>query len=73
MSTEYGAPSGSLLFTVRLWREERGDGQTEWRGKVQYITTGEAYYFRAWPDLIAHLLAMSDNALQSQVPDPTIP
>jgi hypothetical protein len=73
MSTENGAPRGSLLFTVRLWREEQGEGQTEWRGKVQHITTGEAYYFRAWPDLIARLLAMTDSALQSQAPDPTIP
>jgi hypothetical protein len=48
----------SHLFTVRLWAEEIGDGQTEWRGRVQQVTSGEAYYFRDWPTLIAHLLKM---------------
>ena len=46
------------LFTVRLWREEAGDGQTEWRGKVQALPEGEASYFRGWPGLIGHMEAM---------------
>jgi hypothetical protein len=33
----------SHLFTVRLWAEGIGDGQTEWRGRVQYVPSGEAY------------------------------
>ncbi len=48
----------SHLFTVRLWREELGNGQTEVRGKVQHVSSGEARYFRDWPTLIAFLLAM---------------
>ena len=24
---------GSHLFTIRLWQEELGGGQTEWRGR----------------------------------------
>ncbi|MFN8454174.1 MAG: hypothetical protein U0401_05780 [Anaerolineae bacterium] len=48
----------SHLFTVRLWAEEIGGGQTEWRGRVQSITGGEARYFRDWPILIAHLQQM---------------
>lgn len=48
----------SHLFTVRLWAENIGEGQTEWRGRVQHVTSGEAYYFRDWPTLITHLLQM---------------
>jgi hypothetical protein len=48
----------SHLFTVRLWAEDIGHGQTEWRGRVQQVTSGEAYYFRDWPTLIAHLLKL---------------
>jgi hypothetical protein len=45
----------SHLFTVRLWLEELGNDQTEWRGKVQHVTSGEVRYFRDWPALIAFL------------------
>ena len=50
------------LFTVRMWHEEanEGQGQPEWRGKVQALPEGEAYYFRDWPSLVAHLQAMLD-------------
>lgn len=46
----------SELFTVRLWQEERGNDQVEWLGKVQHVSTGEAYYFHEWPTLITFLL-----------------
>jgi len=52
----------SHLFTVRLWAEETGDGQTEWRGRVQHVTSGEAYYFRDWPTLITYLLQLLPQA-----------
>ncbi len=47
--------SRSHLFTVRLWLEELGNDQMEWRGKVQHVTSGEVRYFRDWPTLIAFL------------------
>ena len=47
----------SHLFTMRIWSEELGDGQTEWRGQVQHALSGETGYFREWPALIAWLLA----------------
>ena len=53
----YQGPN-SHLFTVRLWREEVGSGQIEWRGKVQYVSTGEAHYFREWETLVSLLLQM---------------
>ena len=49
--------SYSHLFTVRLWVEELGNGQTEWRGQVQHVMSGEKRYFRDWSILIAFLLA----------------
>lgn len=48
----------SHLFTVRLWLEPLGDGQTEWRGKVQHVPSGEAQYIRDWPALQAFLERM---------------
>ena len=48
----------SHLFTVRVWEEETGAGQTEWRGKVQLLTSGEVRYFRGWAALVPLLLTM---------------
>ena len=48
----------SHLFTVRLWSEDLGGDQVEWRGQVTHVLSGEAHYFREWQDLEAHLLAM---------------
>ena len=45
----------SHLFTVRLWLEPLGNGQTEWRGKGQHVPGGEAQYIRDWPALQAFL------------------
>lgn len=44
------------LFAVRIWQEDLGNGQYEWRGKVQHVTSGEASYFRDWAALIAFLV-----------------
>jgi hypothetical protein len=49
---------GSYLFTIRVWAEQLGEGQAEWRGKVQYIPGGEAHYFRDWSALVTLLLEM---------------
>ena len=57
MEKPYQGPH-SHLFTVRLWQEEVGSEQSEWRGKVQQVSTGEAYYFRGWEALISLLLQM---------------
>ena len=46
------------LFTMRMWAEVLGDGQIEWRGKVQHVLSGEARYFRAWDTLITYLQDM---------------
>jgi hypothetical protein len=43
----------SHLFMLRLWQEDLGSGQTDWRGKVQHVNSGEARYIRDWPTLEA--------------------
>jgi hypothetical protein len=53
-----GTQPRSHLFTVRVWEEEVGAGQTELRGKVQLLTSGEVHYFREWTALVPLLLAM---------------
>ena len=50
--------SHSHLFTVRVWQEEVRAGQTEWRGRVQLVSSGEVRYFREWAALAPLLLAM---------------
>jgi hypothetical protein len=51
-------PSPTHLFTVRLWREDLGAGQREWRGELHEVVSGEVRYFREWPALIALLQAL---------------
>ena len=61
------------LFTLRMWQDETGDGLLEWRGKVQALPEGEAYYFRDWPTLVAHLQAMLDaGPLRLARPNPAV-
>ncbi len=48
----------SHLFTVRVWKEEIGVQQSEWRGKVQLLSTGETRYFRQWTGLVPLLVAL---------------
>ena len=44
-------PTPSYLFTVRLWWEDLGQGQTELRGIVKLVSSGEEHYFRDWMTL----------------------
>jgi hypothetical protein len=52
----------SHLFTLRLWKEDLGNDQAEWRGKVQHVVSAESHYFRDWPTLIAQLLKLLPQA-----------
>jgi hypothetical protein len=64
---------GSRLFTVRLWQEELGGGQAEWRGRAQDIETGAAAYFRDWPGLIAVLSRLVEASKASAIDPPGQP
>jgi hypothetical protein len=61
-------PSRSHLFTVRVWREDLGQGQTEWRGEVQDVVSGEVRYFRDWLTLATLLQAMLAEQEGSELP-----
>ncbi len=45
----------SHLFTLRLWLEDLGSGQSDWRGKVQHVNSGDVCYFQGWPSLLTFL------------------
>lgn len=51
----------SYLFTISVWEEEIDTGQTEWRGKVQLLSSRETRYFRNWDALVPLLLKMLSN------------
>jgi len=58
----------SKLFTLRVWQTDSGEGQSEWRGKIQCVESGEIRYFRDWPALVRYLdemLAESTNDRQT--------
>ena len=61
MKAMIATPKTPRLFTLRLWQEETGENQAEWRGKVQALPDGEAYYFRDWLGLIGRLETMLDT------------
>lgn len=48
----------STLFTLRIWAVSLDGNQVEWRGKLQALPDGEAYFFRGWQGLISRLEAM---------------
>ena len=57
----------SHLFTVQIWREHLGGDESEWRGKVEYVPSREARYFREWSMLIDFLLeVLSRQDLQAE-------
>jgi hypothetical protein len=65
-------PARTHLFTVRVWREDMGAGQAEWRGAVQHVVSGEMRYFRDWPTLVAWLQAMLPTPGGAGGPERTI-
>jgi len=58
----------SHLFTIRVWKEEIATGQSEWRGKVQLVTSGEVCYFREWSALAPLLLTMLSDLRPEKQP-----
>lgn len=57
----------SQLFTVRVWLEELGEGQREWRGSVKNVASGEERYFRTWPALGEVMDGMTGGFLAAPV------
>lgn len=59
----------SYLFTVRVWWEDLGQGQREWRGVVKLVTSGEEYFFRDWGALGELIERMMPNLLTETTTD----
>ncbi len=58
---EAQCPPKNQLFTLRVWQADAGEGQMEWRGKLQHVVSGQTHYFRDWPTLILHLGKMLEE------------
>ena len=58
----------SYLFTVRVWWEDLGQGQREWRGVVKLVTNGEEHFFRDWGTLGRLLASMVDDEAVPTMP-----
>lgn len=52
----------SQAFIVRVWQESLGNGEIEWRGRVQSVRTGQSLYFREWSLLLDFLQGDSDGS-----------
>jgi hypothetical protein len=55
------------LFTLRVWQEDLGSGEAEWRGRVQNVASGDTVFFRDWPGLVStlqRLVAMTPGACE---------
>jgi len=44
-------PSPTHLFLLRVWAEEMGYDQYEWRASVRHVLSGETRSIRTWHDL----------------------
>lgn len=56
----------SELFTLRLWLEELGNGQQEWRGKIQHVLSGKVRYFRGLEGLTDKLEGLLESRLTQE-------
>ncbi len=54
-------PTNPRQFLIRLWPEDLGNGEVEWRGKAQDLATGDSSYFRDWPGLVAAVQRMLED------------
>ena len=61
--TKQVAPPSNQLFTVHVWAEQLGTGQTEWRGRVTSLVGGKVAYFRTWDALIAYMQTALDETV----------
>jgi hypothetical protein len=65
--SQFSALSGkSELFTLRVWREALGNGQIEWRGRIQHVLSGQVYYFRNWQALIDRLSGILSTEISTE-------
>lgn len=56
--SSYDSTHNTHCFVLRIWREELGNGQSEWRAQLESVRGGERRYFRDWHKLVAALCEM---------------
>ncbi len=63
------------LFTLRLWQEQLGQGEVEWRGRIQNVASGDSAFFRDWPGLLSTLqrLVVNTPAVCQEPANETVP
>jgi hypothetical protein len=64
-------PQHSQLFTLRLWKEELGDGQVEVRCQAQHVLSGETRSFLGCVGLREFLCAKLQEFEVQPNPDST--
>ncbi|MCB9157182.1 MAG: hypothetical protein H6645_08705 [Caldilineaceae bacterium] len=51
----------TVIFTLRLWQEPINHEQSEWRGELKNLATGEVRYIRLWDEIARFIPAMLDE------------
>src|SRR5260370_24877363 len=59
----------SYLFTVRVWQEEIGTDQVEWRGKKPMVNNGGVGYFQGGRGPVPLLLTMFSWVASNPAPN----
>jgi hypothetical protein len=58
-------PRAEHLFIVRIWREVAKGGQSQWRGSVDHVASGQKHYFANTSDLVEFItFRLEDPASQ---------
>ncbi len=51
----------TVIFTLRLWLEPLDHLQSEWRGELKNLSTGEVRYIRRWEEIARFVPIMLDE------------
>lgn len=51
-------PEQAQIFIIKMWREVLNHDQSEWRGRIQDVRSGEIHYFRDWQTIIGFITTL---------------
>jgi hypothetical protein len=54
------------LFLLRVWREELGNDQHEWRASARHVISGETRFIRTWHDLETFIDLLTSQQVVSE-------
>jgi hypothetical protein len=58
---ELPRPPPAIVMTLRFWQEVVEPQQSEWRGEIKNLATGEVRYFRGCGDIAEIVSTMLSN------------